>query len=204
MSENASESTKKSPNALSAAEIEAVASRYRRLAGLFTAAVEQVDGTAWERPSPCEGWTARDVVRHVAETQRDLLDRVGLAPDDRELPDDPVAAWDLVRGWVATVLAEPERAGLIYESYFGPTTVAETLDTFYCSDLAIHRWDLARAAGLADHEEMPADEVARLTQDYRKLGESLRSPGVCGPPVELDTPDPTEQDRLLAFLGRQP
>ncbi len=41
------------------------AERHREVAGLFT---DRVRGTAsWDAPSPVDGWTARDVVRHLTE-----------------------------------------------------------------------------------------------------------------------------------------
>ena len=39
----------------------------------FSAAVDAVPVAAWGNPSPCDGWTALDVVSHVATTQLDLL-----------------------------------------------------------------------------------------------------------------------------------
>ena len=41
--------------------------RYRRVAGVLTQRVEAVPAGGWARPSPCQGWLARDVVRHLVE-----------------------------------------------------------------------------------------------------------------------------------------
>ncbi len=46
-----------------------IAERYRRLAGTFEERIAAVPADRWEDPSPCEDWTARDVVRHVVDTQ---------------------------------------------------------------------------------------------------------------------------------------
>ena len=57
------------------------AERWRKLAGEFTRRVEAVpeDG-GWDRPAPCEGWVARDVVRHLAGWMPGLfLGSAGLA-----------------------------------------------------------------------------------------------------------------------------
>ena len=43
--------------------------RYARLADAFAAKIAAVPDDRWACPSPCEGWTARDVVRHVIDSQ---------------------------------------------------------------------------------------------------------------------------------------
>ena len=71
------------------------ADRYRRAAeGLSRRVAAATDARTWSRPSPCEGWSALDVLRHVLDTHRGMPARAGieLAPwaDPAE---DPVAAW---------------------------------------------------------------------------------------------------------------
>ncbi|MHC3366308.1 maleylpyruvate isomerase N-terminal domain-containing protein [Rhodococcus aetherivorans] len=56
----------------------APARHYRELAAKFTTRVEAVPADRWDAPSPCEGWTARDVLRHVVDTQRQIVTVVGL------------------------------------------------------------------------------------------------------------------------------
>ncbi|EUA42201.1 mycothiol maleylpyruvate isomerase N-terminal domain protein [Mycobacterium xenopi 4042] len=49
----------------------------------FGDAVRAADGK-WQRPSPCEGWNARDVVEHVIGFHDALLLRpLGLKPERR-------------------------------------------------------------------------------------------------------------------------
>ena len=43
------------------------AARYRKIAGQFTDRVRAVPEDAWDHPAQCEGWLARDVVRHLVE-----------------------------------------------------------------------------------------------------------------------------------------
>jgi hypothetical protein len=45
-----------------------VSDRYRRLAAEFTRHVDGVPAGGWDSPSPCAGWTALDVLRHVGQT----------------------------------------------------------------------------------------------------------------------------------------
>ena len=180
-----------------------IADRYRTFARRFTDIVDAVDGSAWARPSPCEEWSARDVVAHVAQSELEHLDRVGLAPDEGPALDDPLAAWPAVRDLVQAALDDPATASTGYEGFFGPSTFAESIDQFYTPDLMVHGWDIARATGLTGMEAMPGPEVERYDAAMRSLGDAVRQPGVFGPEVEA-AGDASPQDRLLAYLGRVP
>lgn len=179
-----------------------VAARYRKLATAFTDRVAGVPPERWADPSPCEGWTALDVVRHVVDTEASFLSRVDRQLDEvPSVDDDPLAAWTTVRDVVQGALDDPAVAATSYESHFGPTTFEATVDRFYNMDLVIHGWDLARATG--QDERIDPEELRRVAVDAEALGDSLRMPGVCGPAIEVPA-DADEQSRVLGFLGRQP
>jgi len=179
------------------------ADRFRRLADRFTATLDAVPEDRWDDPSPCEGWSSRDIVNHVATTEWSFLTRLDLAPAGVELDPDPLTAWPTSRDTVQAVLDDPARADTPYDSFFGPTTFASVVDRFYAFDLLVHAWDIARAAGLPELEPMPDAEITRVAADAVALGDALRAPGVCGPAIAMpDDADP--QTRLLGFLGRQP
>ena len=162
-----------------------IADHYRRLAGAFTDTVDAVPPDRWEDPSPCEGWSARDVVEHVIDSETGMLGRVGLASDPPRPDADIAARWSATRDHVQEVLDDPERAGLEYDGFFGRTSLEKTIDQFACFDLLVHRWDVARAAGLTSHEAMPPDEVSHSVRGGRTLGDNLRSSGACGPEVDV-------------------
>jgi uncharacterized protein (TIGR03086 family) len=180
-----------------------IADRYRLLAGNFSDTVDAVPPDRWDDASPCEGWSARDVVQHVIDTEIGMLERVGLAPDPPPADATPSARWSAIRDLVQEALDDPERAGREYDGFFGRTTFEKTIDAFGCFDLLVHRWDLARGTGNTSHETMPPEEVTRAFEMGHSLGDNLRQTGVCGPEVEI-ADDADEQTRLLAFLGRQP
>ncbi len=48
-----------------------------------------------------------------------------------------------------------------------------------------------------------AGEVEAVTAEARRFGDAFRSPGVCGPEVEVPA-DASPHDKLLAFYGRRP
>jgi uncharacterized protein (TIGR03086 family) len=178
------------------------AARFRHHADRFDRLLAAVPADGWSSASPCEGWTALDVVRHVVDTEVDLLGRMGFdQPSVEGL--EPLDAWPSVRNAMIDALDDPARESFRYEGYFGPTTFGETVDQFYSFDLVLHRWDIAHATGAGDHETIEPDEIVRIRTDASGFGEAMRMPGVIGPELPAPT-DATEQERLLAWLGRDP
>lgn len=179
----------------------AIADRYRRLSDTFTRTVESVPADRWDSPSPCEGWTARDVLRHVIDTHSYPLAPAGLTlPPAPSVDDDPLAAWTQTRDAALDILDDPARAGLEYDGSMGRTSVARTFDAFLGFDLAVHRWDVARATGV--DETIPAEDLAMVAAFADRMGDQLHTPGVCGPAVEVPA-DADEQTRVLGVLGRR-
>jgi uncharacterized protein (TIGR03086 family) len=178
-----------------------IAERYRRLSELFAARIAAVPPDRWQDPSPCEGWTALDVVRHVVDSQGRFLSLVG-----RELgpvPDvaaDPAAAWDAARAKVLADLDDPVRADAEYDGMFGRGTFAGAVDRFGNTDLVVHAWDLARATG--QDARLDPDDVRRVLAATADLSDSMRARGAFGPAVEVPN-DADEQTRMLAHLGRR-
>lgn len=178
-----------------------VSDRYERLAGAFLAKIEAVPPDRWSAPSPCDGWTARDVVRHVVATQGFFEQLVGR--DIGDLPsvdDDPAGAWRAASAVVLGDLRQPDRAAAEYDGLGGRSTFEAAVDRFLCMDLVVHAWDLARAAGL--DERMDPDDVGQVQATAEGFGEGMRSPQAFGPAVE-PPPGAGPQEHLLAFLGRR-
>lgn len=172
---------------------------YTDLAGPFGAVVERLDPADWDRPSPCEGWSARDVLAHVVDTQRQFLQTHALDVGDRPDLDAPGPAWRTHAGRVEDLLSDPAVAGLTYDGVFGPTTVGDSMVRFYGFDLVVHRWDIAQAAG---HRERLSDaELDMVDTAATGFGEHLYDEGVCRPAVEVgDGAD--RQAQVLGRLGR--
>ncbi len=88
--------------------------------------------TPTAQPSPCKGWTARDVVGHLVQTQREMLHGHGV--DHGDIPDleaDPLEAWRNHTAQVLHALADETLVRRAYDGHFGPTTVGETVERFY-------------------------------------------------------------------------
>ncbi|GAB3703096.1 TIGR03086 family metal-binding protein [Nocardiopsis oceani] len=178
-----------------------IADRYGRLADEFTKAVAAVPPDRWQSPSPCAGWTALDVVRHVVDSH---VMQLGLA--DREpgarpsVDEDPLGSVRAVKAAVHADLDDSERAAATVEGPAGQTVFEQSIDTFLNFDLVIHRWDLAWAAGL--DERIATGDVRWAAGVAESFGDFIRADGVCGPEL---TPPPgaDEQTRMLAYVGRQ-
>ena len=179
-----------------------VADRYRKVAAAFTERVRAVPADAWDNPAPCEGWVARDVVRHLTEWVPALFFGTwGIeAPAVPSVDDDPVAAWEAVDGAIRAALDDPAIAGAERETRMGRSTFEQTLDMICTSDVLVHTWDLARATGL--DETLDPDEVRRLFQGMAPMDAAIRGEHF-GPKVPVPD-DADDQTKLLAFVGRKP
>ncbi len=178
-----------------------IADRYERLAADFAAAVAAVPDDRWSSPSPCEGWTARDVVEHVCTTQGMFLGFVDEpAGDGPAVADDPVGAWRAASAPVRAVLADPARASATFEGFFGETSFESAIDRFANFDLVVHRWDLARATG--GDETVDAADAQRVLDGVAAFGPTLYGPGVCADPVSVPR-DADATTRMLAAVGRR-
>jgi len=178
-----------------------ISDRYRRLSSAFADKVSSVPPDRWEHPSPCEGWSTRDLVKHVVETQEMFQGFVGRTNGDiPSVDDDPVAAWDAARKAMQADLDDPEQAQATYEGHFGNAVWEQSVDSYLNFDLVVHGWDLARAAGL--DETIPPEDLTWVAGRAEQMGDNLRLANVCGPEVEVP-PDADEQTKVLGILGRK-
>jgi uncharacterized protein (TIGR03086 family) len=177
-----------------------VADRYRRLTEEFIVAVNAVPADRWSSASPCEGWTALDIVDHVANVQGMFLPFVGReAAVIPPVADDPELALRTAFASIADALDDPELSIRTFNGGFGETTFESAIDRFACFDLVVHRWDLARATG--GDETIDDADAERVFEGAMAFGPALRSPGVCGAEVEV-APEADARTRMLGLLGR--
>jgi uncharacterized protein (TIGR03086 family) len=180
-----------------------ISERYRRVAGAFTERARAVPDDAWDNPAPCEGWVARDVVRHMVEWMPSMcLAGPGLeVPTVPSVDDDPVGAWVGISDALQAALDDPEMASREFDMRVGRFTVENAVDTFCTGDVLVHTWDIARATGL--DETLDAGEVHRMYEGMLPMDDVLRQSGQYG--ARVDVPDDAdEQTKLIAFTGRVP
>jgi uncharacterized protein (TIGR03086 family) len=166
----------------------------------LTAVLDAVAPDAWDRPSTCEGWTVRDVVRHLVQTQREFLTEHGVdLGEESDVDADPAAAWRSHAARVAVAVADPAVAEQVYDGFSGPTTVGATLEQVYVWDMVVHRWDVARSAGI--DPALTEAELDRVEAGADSFGDALYMEGICRPGTEPSA-DADRTTRVLARLGR--
>jgi uncharacterized protein (TIGR03086 family) len=170
--------------------------RYRRRADAFEALIAQTAPEQWNKPSPVDGWLARDVVAHVVDYSGHVLREVANISEVPTLADfpDPAAAFRAARECVERVLDDPAT----------PPPVATYLDLAVSFDLPQHGWDLAQATG-----QDPTIEPEEVELLWRSLSEApqvwdwQRENGWYAAPVSVPKDAPL-QDRVLGLIGRDP
>ena len=182
---------------------DSAAERFRRVAGRFTDRVAEVPADAWDRPAPCEGWVARDVVRHMVEWMPAFMASGGVdLPTGPSVDEDPVSAWTTLADGVQAVLDDPSASAAEFDvPPVGKQTVEQAIDSFLMGDVLVHTWDLARATGL--DESLDQGIVSEMLAGMLPLDDVLRTSGHYGPRVDV-ADDADEQTKLIAFTGRTP
>lgn len=172
--------------------------------------LDLVTDADWDRPTPCEGWSVRDLLSHVDAGSRMTVQALHGASREEtsatmttdHLGDDPAGA---VRASVAAqevAFAEPgamER--VVHHPMFD--TPGSQLVGFRVGDLTVHAWDLARALG-AD-ETLDAELVEEVWRVTEPMAPVIGSIGVFGTGPSGTVPDTAPlQQRLLDLMGRRP
>ncbi len=186
------------------AEEPSVLERHRRAVAGFDSVVDAAasDSAVWSRPTPCEGWTAADVVMHVAGVHHRVATELGSQcelPASKD-PTELVAGWHRIRDAAVRTLAEP--GALDTEIKMGPGVMkAGQFANILMTDTLVHTWDLARAVGAS--EQLDPELVKRAHEAAIPLEKMLRSGTAFGPAVAVDD-DADPQTKMLAFFGRDP
>lgn len=182
----------------------------RKLAN-FTEAVETFDAVcrkvpshAWDNDSPCEGWTARDVVAHQCAVLDALakIARTGewARPAKPAPPDDPLLRWERTRQALLASLLQPGVMERQDKYWFGRMDMA-TFVSYVQWDPLTHAWDLGIATGVA------VDLPAKLCEiSYELIGgraDWFRKTGRIGQAVPV-AGDASIVERYLAMVGRDP
>ncbi|HEX2850462.1 MAG TPA: TIGR03086 family metal-binding protein [Acidimicrobiales bacterium] len=177
--------------------------RYTHLADEFAKRVEATPDDRWDAPSPNPGWTARDVVAHIVDSQRRLVGALdGTEPETGIAAGvDPKAAWRESYAAVREALAQPANLEKQVPGPMGPMPVDMAVGRIASTDVLIHTWDLARATG--GDEQLDADAVAHAYEGLKPLDAMIRRPGLFGDKV--DVPEGADlQTEFLCFVGRKP
>jgi uncharacterized protein (TIGR03086 family) len=174
----------------------------------FTSIVTQLSEDDWERPTPCAGWTARDLIGHLATSMRVgmsvMQGRPPVWPDAARPGDlvegDPAGFWRGIVVQTRDVLRQADLARVM-ETPLG-RTVADDL-AIPVIDLYVHAWDLGVAAGIA--VEIPADVVDFAHAYIDPLPDELirGDNRAFGAQIRLSA-SATPTERFIAWTGRRP
>lgn len=166
----------------------------------ITELVESASAGDWERPSPVAEWTALDVVDHLVQWPRGFLEGAGIKLPQLDVGADPVGAWRQHVADIQAILENPE-GRVLSNPEIGDNPVDEAIDQFYTSDIWMHSWDLARALGR--EPDLGRERCAAALAGMEPLERMMRESGHFGPAVPV-APEASAQDRLVAFIGRDP
>lgn len=174
----------------------------------LTGVVDQLHELDWDRPSPCAGWRAVDVLGHIGAavdfgtrllTTGEMQWVAPADPPGSAVEGDPASWW---KAKVAPAKASMDGVDLteVIETPMGSRTVAEGL-SFPAIDLFVHAWDIGAAAGIA--VTLPDEVVEFGRRLFAPMSpEMYRSPGVFG--TEIGVTDESASDEFLAWTGRDP
>jgi uncharacterized protein (TIGR03086 family) len=168
------------------------------------AVIARVPDDAWDLDSPCEGWTARDVLGHHIGVLNGVTHMAAgndmvfpAAPDDMS---DPKGVWADCRDRLLATLDQP--GALQHEGpyWFGPMSIDELIAIVQWDPLT-HAWDLEQATGVAAllDERLAQQSFDRISP----MREALAARGLVGEAVAV--PDDADiVSRFLGLVGRDP
>ena len=176
----------------------------------FASVVRLVRDDQWALPTPCDGWTVRALVGHVAAGSRMAAalasggtrnDAITLLSVDH-LGDDPLASVEAALAAQLEAFSHDDIATHVFPHPAGDMPGAQVL-RFRILDLLVHRWDLARAIGV--DETLDAELVHEVWEGMSPIIPMMAASGVFGSGPSGDvTDDAPVQTRLLDAVGRRP
>lgn len=179
--------------------------RYTKALYTLDAVARRVPASAWDNPSCCEGWTARQVAGHAAWVIRNVGAVTGANPaperaDEADVAgDDPAAT---IAEAVDTTLAGLDQRGILQRvaaTPFGELPVDAFIGALWVDPLT-HAFDIADAAGIDHGIDAATAEAAHSS--LALIADAIRGPGRFDDAIEVETDDPLA--RFIAFTGRRP
>jgi uncharacterized protein (TIGR03086 family) len=156
------------------------------------------------KPTPCAEFDVRTLLNH-------MIGNMGMAasaarseqaalPEGDQFGSDPGEAYEERRQELLGAVRGADALERDWELPFG-TLAGSTMATIVFMEHLTHGWDVAKATG--QDTDMPADLVSECMELAVPMDEMLRTPGVCGPAVNVPE-SASLQDKFIAFMGRTP
>lgn len=184
-----------------------VLSLYDRTVADWADRVARIGPDDWGRPTPCRGWTVRDLVGHVVGEQLwavpllqgSTIAEVGDRFDGDVLGSDPVGAARDAAARARAIAAELlPTAGTVHLSY-GEETMEEYVRQL-AADHLVHGWDLAVALG--SDRRLDPELVGAVAEWFAEREDLYRSAGLIAAMTVSAPGDP--QGELVGRFGRDP
>jgi uncharacterized protein (TIGR03086 family) len=175
-----------------------------------------------DRPTPCAGWTLRDLLAHMtAQHYGFAAAAAGAGPESTGPEGAPdLAVWQPVALDANFAATYADAADRVLASFAAPgvldrkVTLPEISPTiafpaaqavsFHFIDYVVHSWDVARSAGLPVTFAAEVLDAALDVAEQVPKGERRLLPGSAFAPV-VDAPAGAPMlDRIVAVLGRRP
>ncbi len=178
---------------------------YTKAVYTMDAVVQRVPDSVWDQQSPCELWSAKQVLGHFMRAGQHIAAAASGQSGADERSEAEVAGADPKATWAASrdaLLAALDHEGALAQSFngpFGPGTIDDFL-AIHAMDCLLHTWDIAKTAGI--DACLPVDMAAAGAAGLASFGDAVRGPGLFGPAVDVETDDPVA--RLVAIAGRNP
>lgn len=162
----------------------------------------------WNDPTPCEGWTVRDLANHLVNGSKmstTLLQggttEEAVAHFTADIGDDPSAAFAAASTNEHRAFAAASLETIVNHPRM-PMPAAMMLN-FRVSDYLLHAWDLARALGT--DETLNAEVAQGVWDSLQPMAAMLPTTGAFGTGASgTMTDDAPLQSRLLDLTGRRP
>lgn len=158
-------------------------------------------------PTPCEGWTVRDLLNHLisgnlwaGELARGrTIEDVGDRFDGDVVADDPLGAYERSAKVAAEVFEVPGALEAPCAVSYGPVPGSVYAEHRFI-DVLIHAWDLAKATG--QDTTLDPELVETCIEVVEPQLDMFRSAGAIADSIEVPA-HATPQVRLLAMVGRR-
>jgi uncharacterized protein (TIGR03086 family) len=180
---------------------------YEGVSDSIARAVAEATAAQLAEPSPCVGWSARDVLNHMIGGA-DLFAACARGeqrpfPDWSDMPDwvgnDPAASYRRAAAGVLAAFSAPGVFDGTVPMPWGDTPAPFALNLIM-ADHATHAWDLVRATGLAIEIQAATAETA-LATTQASVSPEFRAAGLYA--AEQPAPEGASTiDRLAALSGR--
>ncbi|WP_436493649.1 TIGR03086 family metal-binding protein [Actinokineospora sp. HUAS TT18] len=173
----------------------------RRVRELIGGLIDGLTDEQLDAQSPCEGWTVREVIRHLVGNSLGVLARIDGtdAPAEVDLGADPRVTFRETRAAASAALGTPEVFDGPWELR-GVEYTGGTMLFVHFADVLVHTWDIATAVGVhvaidEDLAEAALSVVSRFPEDAWGPGSAFTA--------KLPAPeDASALERLLALTGR--